>query len=362
MKMMDQIEISRRLQQFESLCDHFRTVMNRLDEGTDYPFKAYLCVKVFLSHLDIFPGDQQPLDPMIRVIQWALDSAELALQFRGGDGCCKAQTFIHTDMENREQFENDISSLFASLWNGLEDRIYFDESLELLTKRMELNGIDPVSLFSGREVLDAGCGSGKFACAIARLIAAKVTGIDLSGDAIEFARSQAQRAGLAERMTFMTGSICSLPFADASFDFVWSNGVVHHTVDYQGAIREFYRVLKPGGQLFLYVNGRWGMLETLVDTLKDVCAKIPPLFVRDCCAYAGMNGGRTYWIIDNLYAPYEWKSRSELEEILHDTGFIELKQLTRGLDIDQIEMVSRGVAYAKLKYGDAQLKFLARKG
>jgi len=74
-----------------------------------------------------------------------------------------------------------------------------------------------------------------------------------------------------------------------------------------------------------------------------------------------MHTGRIYWVIDNLYAPYEWKSRAELISILEETGFTKIKQLTRGLEIDQIEMVSRGVPYAELKYGDAQLKFLSTK-
>lgn len=79
------------------------------------------------------------------------------------------------------------------------------------------------------------------------------------------------------------------------------------------------------------------------------------------CEKIGMHSGRIYWLIDNLYAPYEWKSRDEVIAILQDSGFSNIRQLARGLGTDQIEMVTRNIPYATLKYGDAQFKFLACK-
>ena len=54
-----------------------------------------------------------------------------------------------------------------------------------------------------------------------------------------------------------------MPFADDSFDVVYSNGVLHHTPDTAGAVREIHRVLRPGGQarVMLYHRGSaayWG--------------------------------------------------------------------------------------------------------
>lgn len=115
----------------------------------------------------------------------------------------------------------------------MTDEIYFDESLDSIIERFKANNIDPKRLFKDKSVLDAGCGSGKFACAIARLGAKKVTGIDLSNNAINFAKQQSQKAELSDKMVFKSGSVCNIQFPDNTFDFVWSNGVVHHTTEQQ---------------------------------------------------------------------------------------------------------------------------------
>jgi SAM-dependent methyltransferase len=109
-------------------------------------------------------------------------------------------TALVRDPTNKEAFEEDVCRLFfASVWEGMSDELYFDETIGLLAKRFELNGISPHAFFGGNKVLDGGCGSGKFSCAIARLGASHVTGIDLSKQALDFARRQADRGGLKGR-------------------------------------------------------------------------------------------------------------------------------------------------------------------
>ena len=66
-------------------------------------------------------------------------------------------------------------------------------------------------------------------------------------------------------------------------------------------------------------------------------------------------------MMDFLYAPYEWKSKTEVLELLAGAGYKNVRQLTRGVQTDQIEQISSGLPYAELKYGDGQLKFIAEK-
>ena len=96
-------------------------------------------------------------------------------------------------------------------------------------------------------ILDAGCGSG----AMARLFAshhpdAEVVGIDLNPGYIAYARERASTEGLAN-LSFEVGDLQSLPFPDASFDFVWSQFVLYFLPSPEVAIREFRRVLRPDG-------------------------------------------------------------------------------------------------------------------
>lgn len=164
-----------------------------------------------------------------------------------------------------------------------------------------------------------------------------------------------------DRLDYRYGSTYDIPLEEASVDMVWSNGVIHLTLDYEGSIREFARVLKPGGTLFLCVNGRFGLFELLFDTLRVTSRDIPPELFQHFLARLGINTGRIYWMMCALYGPYQWKARAEVEALLVKHGFTELRQLTRGLEIDHIEQVTTGLPYAELKYGEAQLRYLARK-
>jgi len=98
--------------------------------------------------------------------------------------------------------------------------------------------------FPGARLLEIGCGMGTDLLQFARG-GARCTAIDLTLRSIEIAR---HRFGLYDMAaSFMIADGERLPFASNSFDVVYSNGVLHHTPDTAGAIREVHRVLRPGG-------------------------------------------------------------------------------------------------------------------
>ena len=97
----------------------------------------------------------------------------------------------------------------------------------------------------GLRVLEIGCGLGTDGAQFA-LAGADYTGIDLTDAAIELARKRFELFHLPG--TFRTADAENLDFADESFDLVYSHGVLHHTPDIAGAVREIYRVLRPGGR------------------------------------------------------------------------------------------------------------------
>jgi SAM-dependent methyltransferase/uncharacterized protein YbaR (Trm112 family) len=103
--------------------------------------------------------------------------------------------------------------------------------------------------FGGKRVLDAGCGSGRHAYYAARY-GAEVWAVDL-GPAVEVARrNNAENSSVH----VIQSDLYDLPFAAESFDFIYSNGVLHHLPDPEKAFRSLLGYLKPGGeiQIFLY--------------------------------------------------------------------------------------------------------------
>ncbi len=95
----------------------------------------------------------------------------------------------------------------------------------------------------GKRALDYGCGHGMAAVAMARA-GASVTAFDLSPGYVHEAQSRATANGV--RVACVTADGEELPFANASFDAVWGNAILHH-LDLAMAGRELRRVLKPGG-------------------------------------------------------------------------------------------------------------------
>src|SRR5687767_3730873 len=108
----------------------------------------------------------------------------------------------------------------------------------------------------GLHVLEIGCGMGTDGAQFAKA-GANYTGIDLTDAAIELARKRFQVSGL--KGEFRVADAERLDFPDASFDLVYSHGVLHHTPDIEAAVREIHRVLKPGGRamVMLYHRGSY---------------------------------------------------------------------------------------------------------
>lgn len=105
-------------------------------------------------------------------------------------------------------------------------------------------------LLTAGKVLDAGCGSGSLALDLCRAGYA-VAAVEDSAEFADLVGAKAQHLGLADRLQVQRASVTDLPFADGSFDGLICGEVLEHVLPATGgdqaAVREFYRVLQPGG-------------------------------------------------------------------------------------------------------------------
>src|SRR6266511_2592329 len=108
--------------------------------------------------------------------------------------------------------------------------------------------LDLAALTTGKRVLDLGSGSGTDSFAAALLVgpSGQVTGVDMTDE--QRAKADRLRAGAAH-IRFVPGRLEDLPFGDAAFDVVISNGVVNLCPDKARVFAEAARVLVPGGRL-----------------------------------------------------------------------------------------------------------------
>lgn len=97
-------------------------------------------------------------------------------------------------------------------------------------------------------VLDAGCGQGVLAVEVARRWPfAEITGVTIVQREVLKSQKLAQKAGVEDRTHFLVADYHALPFADNSFDCVYAVETLSHAYDLKVAVRELFRVLKPGG-------------------------------------------------------------------------------------------------------------------
>ena len=131
------------------------------------------------------------------------------------------------------------------------DRLAYFRELEEARYRMEPNILELARFDQshGKEVLEIGVGAGVDFFQWVRN-GARATGVDLTEHGIGMAREYLSLAGYdPSAYTLRTADAEALPFPDASFDVVYSYGVLHHTPDTVKAYAEAWRVLRPGGEL-----------------------------------------------------------------------------------------------------------------
>ena len=119
-------------------------------------------------------------------------------------------------------------------------------------------GEETAVAFPRGELLEIGCGPGRLAARLARRAPElRLTGVDISPDMVERASQRAARAGLSERVRFEVGDAAALRFADGQFDAVLATFTLHHWPKPAAGLAEVYRVLKPGGEAWIYEVPAW---------------------------------------------------------------------------------------------------------
>jgi len=154
------------------------------------------------------------------------------------------------------------------------------------------------SLQSGDVVVDLGSGGGFDAFLAAHEVGetGHIIGVDMTPEMISKARANAQKASYTQ-VEFRLGEIENLPVADNSADVIISNCVINLSTNKQRVFTETFRILKTGGRL------------AISDTVKTT--ELPDDLKNDPQLYAGCMAGAL--LVD------------ELEQILHDVGFTDIR-------------------------------------
>ena len=124
----------------------------------------------------------------------------------------------------------------------------YDEEANPLIALEEPVMLELIGDVKGLEVLDAACGTGRYALRFAEA-GARVCGVDATEEMLACARRKGVERGAA--IDFTVGNLSALPFEDESFDLVVSALALCHIPDLGPVMREFARVLRPGGRVVI---------------------------------------------------------------------------------------------------------------
>lgn len=143
-----------------------------------------------------------------------------------------------------------------------------------------LEAIHLAEIQEGQRVLDVACGTGRATLDLAKAIgtSGQVDALDLSEDMLGQARAKLERAGLSQRVKFKQGNARDLPYPDGTFDILY-NGYMFDLIPIVGflpILREFIRVLKPGGKIVLVNMSKPDSRKTFYETIYETGAAIMP--------------------------------------------------------------------------------------
>jgi ubiquinone/menaquinone biosynthesis C-methylase UbiE len=166
---------------------------------------------------------------------------------------------------------------FADEWNRFpQDKLPQQEQQENFQSYFAIFPWD--TLPSGSVGADIGCGSGRWAALVAPRVG-RLQVVDVSVAVLDVAR---RNLAHVSNVDFHQASVGRLPFADASLDFAYCLGVLHHVPDHELALHEIARVLKPGAPFLVYLyyafdnRPRWFRLTwRIAEGLRRVISRMP---------------------------------------------------------------------------------------
>lgn len=243
---------------------------------------------------------------------------------------------------------------------ALYDRPEMEEFVGFFRQRFAANKLDPRATFAGRRCLDAGCGNGRGSIFMLSNGARHVDFADISATNIESTMKNLRSFGFDSFEGHLT-SLEKLPFEDESFDFVWCNGVVMHTHNPDTCLRELARVLKIGGQAWIYVYGAGGVYWYAVRRFRSLLAHVP---AEACIAALRLMGYPNRYVaeyLDDWKVPYlRTYTAADFSARLSDFGFDGPATLPYGVVYDTSH---RRTLYPQdaVWLGDGDLRYLITK-
>jgi SAM-dependent methyltransferase len=223
----------------------------------------------------------------------------------------RRQAATYTVNQDREAHTTD---LYEAAWTHYDDDTY-DHSVRLVQERLYRSGFDR-EFFKDKTCFDGGCGTGRLSVAMAQAGAKKVVAVDVGSESLEYLQHVRTRCRL-DQIEIVRQDVTDLgSFQSDSFDFVASNGVLHHTVRPERGITEHFRITRCGGVFWTYLYGAGGIYWDTFDRLRPLFKDIPPRLAIEILNSLQIRQGLIYAFLDNFMAPRKYYTLEQVLDVL----------------------------------------------
>ncbi len=217
--------------------------------------------------------------------------------------------------------QQSVAQLYARAWTTYSESTY-DHSVGLIEERLRRSGFDE-AFFRDKICFDGGCGTGRLSIAMAKAGARRVVAVDVAEESLEYLRRTMQRYRL-DNIEPVRQDVTDLSrFETGSFDFVASNGVLHHTPAPERGVVEHFRITRPGGAFWLYLYGAGGLYWDAYDRLRPVVTALDLEENHRILRELRVREGLIYTFLDNLRAPRVYFLQDEILALLRRHGDFE---------------------------------------
>ena len=221
--------------------------------------------------------------------EWRFSRKALIDWLSSGD----SQYYSSSEGDTREFFDQ-----VAPEWDEIRKN-YYDESIKHKIISLKL-------LKKAMTIVDLGCGDGYISRGVAKFVK-KVVAVDISGEMLKELRKKAREGGIKNIETLESNGL-EVPVEDSSIDTVFANMYIHHIANPEDAIKEMYRIVKPGGHIFVAEFHEHEDME-MKEKMHDIWPGFSTAKMQEWCKAAGFRN----IVIETL--PCDRSNSSEKVEI-----------------------------------------------
>jgi ubiquinone/menaquinone biosynthesis C-methylase UbiE len=318
-----------------------------------YPYLVVIVLHEYFRNL--FPHDPhikfKITNPKKRILDLQINLIEILRNFKSFG----SYKIYFKNYNLNEEFKKKTGKVYGKFWKKFSNKENYNAKNFILDRFRHFKSFNN-NFFKNKNIIDVGCGGGRYSNALRLLKAKSVVGVDYSNDGI----STAKKNYKYKNITFKKRDVLNLKFKKNTFDIVFCNGVLHHTSDFKKGIKELYRICKPGGYIYLYLYGTGGLYWLARRKMNKLMKSIPQEYSQKVLDLIGMPSNR-FIFMDNWYVPYERHcSHKEIYKILQSLGVKSIEKMKEGRKTD-LETGLLNYKNSKIIWGEGEIRLLFQK-